>query len=60
MRAFELIVSVVIALFVALKLCHAFQNHGDFDAYLFGVLNVMLGIAIFWRSYSGRNGKREP
>jgi len=59
MRAFELIVAVAVALFGAFKLYHAFLNHGDSDAYLLGVVNVMLGIAIFWRAYSGRNSKRE-
>ena len=59
MRAFTLVFSVVFTLFGVLKLYHAFQTHGDFDAYAGSVLFAMLGIVMFWNAYSRRNDKRE-
>jgi hypothetical protein len=52
MRTFELIFSVVAALYGLLHLYQAVRHNGDFDAYLFSVLFVMLGIVMFWRAYS--------
>ncbi len=52
LKAVYLIAAIAAALYGALKLYHAFRNHGDFDAYTLGLLFAILGCVMFWKVFS--------
>jgi uncharacterized membrane protein HdeD (DUF308 family) len=51
MRVARLILGAFFILFGAFSLYRAFQNHGDFFAYLSGGLFIVLGVVFFARFF---------
>ena len=52
LKAVYLIVAIAAALYGALKLYHAFRNHGDFEAYTLGFMSAILGCVMLWKVFS--------
>jgi uncharacterized membrane protein HdeD (DUF308 family) len=51
MRVARLIIGALLILYGAFRVYRAFQNHGDFDAYLLGGVCIVCGVVFYARFF---------